>query len=144
VAAEAPSRGRLRRCASPGEGARYGVTVNPPARTAVEPPGLVTRTSHTRLRGGPRLFVETVASMLVPSADTEMPVALGAGPVPFSKVTVAPSTKPAPVMVTPMLEPATTDVGLIAVTSRSAGGGGSGSASLSTVTVMAALVVSCA
>jgi hypothetical protein len=47
----------------------------------------------------------TVAEIVKPSTETEVTTAVGIGPVPFSKVTVAPVWNPEPVMVTAIVVP---------------------------------------
>jgi hypothetical protein len=84
---------------SHGRTAGYGVTVNPPARTALVPSGFVTLTSQTLVRRGPPLLAVNVAVMVWPFTTTT-PDAVGEGPLPFSNDTVAPLAKPDPLMVT--------------------------------------------
>lgn len=54
----------------------YGVITRPAARSADDPSGLVTRTSHTRSRFGPPLFVVTV-TVITPASTTTTSAATG-------------------------------------------------------------------
>jgi hypothetical protein len=82
--------------------------------TALWPSGLVTFRSQTRLRGAPPEGTVTVAVMLVLELTTTED-AVGAGPEPCRKVTVAPLMKLVPVMVTDPEVPTFSPLGLIPV-----------------------------
>jgi len=88
--------------------------VNEPGSVALWPFGLVTFTSKTRLRGAPTDGTLTVAVMPVPAELTITAEAVGAGPFPLRKVTVAPLTKFVPAIVKDVVDvPAFIEVGLM-------------------------------
>ena len=74
------------------------VTVKQSTQTAVEPLfGLVTRTSPSRFFGGPFVPTVTLAVIVLESTTTTLE-AVGVAPGKLSNVTLAPASKPLPVI----------------------------------------------
>ena len=92
--------------------------------TAVEPSGFVTRTSQSRFFFGPPGRISTLAVSCVELSQVTLSTR-GVNPLPFAKVTLAPSAKPVPV-ITKAATPAfwLTTFGLMPVTLTFTIGGG--------------------